>query len=79
MKLDGDHAAGAPRDAVRADRVHLRGGDVGDGRAPRRVAVRRGRLSGDGSRPPSELELALAEHHGKYMATLVKKMVHGAS
>uniref|UniRef100_A0A0D3FP26 Uncharacterized protein n=1 Tax=Oryza barthii TaxID=65489 RepID=A0A0D3FP26_9ORYZ len=43
-RLDGDHAAGAPRDAVRADRVHLRGGDVGDGRAPRRVAVRRGRL-----------------------------------
>jgi NAD(P)H dehydrogenase (quinone) len=38
-----------------------------------------GVFSGDGSRPPSELELALAEHHGKYMATLVKKMVHGAS
>lgn len=38
-----------------------------------------GVFSGDGSRPPSELELALAEHHGKYMATLVKKMVHGVS
>ncbi|KAF0915147.1 hypothetical protein E2562_034065 [Oryza meyeriana var. granulata] len=38
-----------------------------------------GVFSGDGSRPPSELELALAEHHGKYMATLIKRMVHGAS
>uniref|UniRef100_A0A0D9VZ05 NAD(P)H dehydrogenase (quinone) n=1 Tax=Leersia perrieri TaxID=77586 RepID=A0A0D9VZ05_9ORYZ len=38
-----------------------------------------GVFSGDGSRPPSELELALAEHHGKYMATLVKKMVHGSA
>ncbi|XP_020169981.1 probable NAD(P)H dehydrogenase (quinone) FQR1-like 1 [Aegilops tauschii subsp. strangulata] len=37
-----------------------------------------GVFAGDGSRPPSELELALAEHHGKYMATLVKRMVHGA-
>uniref|UniRef100_J3LST8 NAD(P)H dehydrogenase (quinone) n=2 Tax=Oryza brachyantha TaxID=4533 RepID=J3LST8_ORYBR len=38
-----------------------------------------GVFSGDGSRPPSKLELALAEHHGKYMATLVKRMLHGAS
>ncbi|KAE8817042.1 putative NAD(P)H dehydrogenase (quinone) FQR1-like 1 [Hordeum vulgare] len=37
-----------------------------------------GVFAGDGSRPPTELELALAEHHGKYMATLVKRMVHGA-
>jgi NAD(P)H dehydrogenase (quinone) len=37
-----------------------------------------GGFAGDGTRPPSELELALAEHQGKYMATLVKRMVHGA-
>uniref|UniRef100_A0ACD6A7R9 Uncharacterized protein n=1 Tax=Avena sativa TaxID=4498 RepID=A0ACD6A7R9_AVESA len=37
-----------------------------------------GVFAGDGSRPPSHLELALAEHQGKYMATLVKRMVHGA-
>ncbi|CAM0876239.1 unnamed protein product [Alopecurus aequalis] len=36
-----------------------------------------GVFAGDGSRPPSELEIALAEHQGKYMATLVKRMVHG--
>lgn len=35
-------------------------------------------FAGDGSRPPSEIELALVEHHGKYMATLAKRMVHGA-
>ncbi|KAM0929573.1 hypothetical protein ACQ4PT_001609 [Festuca glaucescens] len=37
-----------------------------------------GVFAGDGTRPPSEIELALAEHQGKYMATLVKRMVHGA-
>lgn len=35
-----------------------------------------GVLSGDGTRAPTETELALAEHHGKYMATIVKKLVH---
>ena len=33
-----------------------------------------GVLSGDGTRKPTETELALAEHHGKYMATIVKKL-----
>lgn len=33
-----------------------------------------GVYSGDGTRPPSELELALAEHHGQYMAAIVKKI-----
>ncbi|KAF2322657.1 hypothetical protein GH714_027084 [Hevea brasiliensis] len=33
-----------------------------------------GVYAGDGSREPSESELALAEHHGKYMATVVKKL-----
>ncbi|KAJ3673277.1 hypothetical protein LUZ60_006651 [Juncus effusus] len=33
-----------------------------------------GVIAGDGSRPPSETELALAEHQGKYMATIVKRM-----
>ncbi|CAK7329736.1 unnamed protein product [Dovyalis caffra] len=32
-----------------------------------------GVLSGDGTREPSATELALAEHQGKYMATLVKR------
>ncbi|CAI9104472.1 OLC1v1003149C1 [Oldenlandia corymbosa var. corymbosa] len=32
-----------------------------------------GVFSGDGTREPSETELALAEHQGQYMATVVKK------
>ncbi|XP_021828927.1 probable NAD(P)H dehydrogenase (quinone) FQR1-like 2 [Prunus avium] len=32
-----------------------------------------GVLSGDGTRKPSETELALAEHQGKYMAGIVKR------
>lgn len=32
-----------------------------------------GVFSGDGTREPSETELALAEHQGKYMAALVKR------
>ncbi|EEF37230.1 probable NAD(P)H dehydrogenase (quinone) FQR1-like 2 [Ricinus communis] len=33
-----------------------------------------GVYAGDGSREPTELELALAEHQGKYMATVVKRL-----
>lgn len=33
-----------------------------------------GVFSGDGSREPSETELALAEYQGKYMAIIVKKL-----
>lgn len=33
-----------------------------------------GVFAGDGSRQPSEAELALAEHQGKYMAAFVKKL-----
>lgn len=32
-----------------------------------------GVFSGDGTREPNETELALAEHQGKYMASIVKK------
>lgn len=32
-----------------------------------------GAFSGDGTREPSETELALAEHQGKYMAEIVKR------
>lgn len=32
-----------------------------------------GVFSGDGSREPTETELALAEHQGKYMAMIVKR------
>ncbi|KAF3435618.1 hypothetical protein FNV43_RR22709 [Rhamnella rubrinervis] len=32
-----------------------------------------GVFSGDGTREPSEVELALAEHQGKYMAAIVKR------
>lgn len=32
-----------------------------------------GVFSGDGTREPSEMELALAEHQGKYMAMIVKR------
>ncbi|CAI0473465.1 unnamed protein product [Linum tenue] len=35
-----------------------------------------GVFAGDGSRQPSETELALAEHQGKYMATIVKRLAH---
>ncbi|KAG1358688.1 putative NAD(P)H dehydrogenase (quinone) FQR1-like 2 [Cocos nucifera] len=35
-----------------------------------------GVFAGDGSRGPSEMELALAEHQGKYMASVVKRLVH---
>ncbi|XP_059314179.1 probable NAD(P)H dehydrogenase (quinone) FQR1-like 2 [Lycium ferocissimum] len=35
-----------------------------------------GTFSGDGSREPSEPELALAEHQGKYMAMTVKRLAH---
>ncbi|KAF5745694.1 putative Minor allergen Alt a [Tripterygium wilfordii] len=34
-----------------------------------------GVFSGDGTREPSETELALAEHQGKYMASMVKRFV----
>ncbi|KAH9663272.1 putative NAD(P)H dehydrogenase (quinone) FQR1-like 2 [Citrus sinensis] len=33
-----------------------------------------GVFAGDGTREPSETELALAEHQGKYMAAVVKKL-----
>lgn len=32
-----------------------------------------GVFSGDGTREPSETELAVAEHQGKYMALMVKR------
>ncbi|KAL0307758.1 UNVERIFIED_CONTAM: putative NAD(P)H dehydrogenase (quinone) FQR1-like 2 [Sesamum calycinum] len=35
-----------------------------------------GVFAGDGTREPSELELALAEHQGKYMAAIVKRLAH---
>ncbi|XAR59524.1 NAD(P)H dehydrogenase (quinone) [Bertholletia excelsa] len=35
-----------------------------------------GVFSGDGTRKPSETELALAEHQGKYMAMIVKRFSH---
>ncbi|KAF8722902.1 hypothetical protein HU200_022039 [Digitaria exilis] len=37
-----------------------------------------GVFAGDGSRQPSETELELAEHQGKYMASIVKKLAHHA-
>lgn len=36
-----------------------------------------GVFAGDGSREATEAELRLAEYQGKYMATIVKKLVHG--
>jgi len=33
-----------------------------------------GVFAGDGSREASETELALAEHQGKYMAAIVKRL-----
>ncbi|KAG8384052.1 hypothetical protein BUALT_Bualt04G0077900 [Buddleja alternifolia] len=36
-----------------------------------------GVFAGDGTREPSETELALAEHQGKYMAAIVKRLAHG--
>lgn len=33
-----------------------------------------GVFAGDGTREPSETELALAEHQGKYMAVIVKRL-----
>ncbi|XP_059623714.1 probable NAD(P)H dehydrogenase (quinone) FQR1-like 2 [Cornus florida] len=35
-----------------------------------------GVFAGDGTREPSETELALAEHQGKYMAAVVKRLSH---
>ncbi|WOK99189.1 hypothetical protein Cni_G07901 [Canna indica] len=35
-----------------------------------------GVFAGDGTRQPSEGELALAEYQGKYMASIVKKLAH---
>ncbi|CAL9759554.1 unnamed protein product [Musa acuminata subsp. burmannicoides] len=35
-----------------------------------------GVFAGDGTRQPSEAELSLAEYQGKYMASIVKKLVH---
>ncbi|XP_050208107.1 probable NAD(P)H dehydrogenase (quinone) FQR1-like 2 [Mercurialis annua] len=37
-----------------------------------------GVYAGDGSREATELELALAEHQGKYMATVVKRLAQAA-
>ncbi|XP_016501838.1 putative NAD(P)H dehydrogenase (quinone) FQR1-like 2 isoform X2 [Nicotiana tabacum] len=36
-----------------------------------------GVFAGDGSRKATETELAVAEYQGKYMAAVVKKLVHG--
>lgn len=36
-----------------------------------------GVYAGDGTREPSETELALAEHQGKYMAAIVKRLARG--
>lgn len=36
-----------------------------------------GVFAGDGSRQPTETELALAEHQGKYMASVVKRLSEG--
>ncbi|CAN1326992.1 Probable NAD(P)H dehydrogenase (quinone) FQR1-like 1 [Linum perenne] len=33
-----------------------------------------GTFAGDGSRQPSELELGLANHQGKYFAAIAKKL-----
>lgn len=33
-----------------------------------------GVFAGDGTREPTETELALAEHQGKYMASIVKRL-----
>ncbi|XP_052192552.1 probable NAD(P)H dehydrogenase (quinone) FQR1-like 1 [Diospyros lotus] len=38
-----------------------------------------GILAGDGTREPSETELALAEHQGRYMAMMVKRLGLGQS
>lgn len=38
-----------------------------------------GVFSGDGTREPSEMELALAEHQGKYMALMVKRLAQPRS
>lgn len=38
-----------------------------------------GAYSGDGTRQPSDTELALAEHQGKYMAMIVKRLVQPKS
>ncbi|WOK91585.1 putative NAD(P)H dehydrogenase (quinone) FQR1-like 2 [Canna indica] len=35
-----------------------------------------GVFAGDGTRYPSDMELALAEHQGKYMANVVKRLLH---
>ncbi|KAL6842362.1 hypothetical protein ACP4OV_027789 [Aristida adscensionis] len=37
-----------------------------------------GVFAGDGSRQASEMELALAEHQGKYMASILKKLAYHA-
>ncbi|CAH9094719.1 unnamed protein product [Cuscuta epithymum] len=36
-----------------------------------------GVFAGDGSREPTETELALAEHQGRYMAAVTKRLVYG--
>nr|GLL26342.1 probable NAD(P)H dehydrogenase (quinone) FQR1-like 2 [Ipomoea trifida] len=36
-----------------------------------------GVFAGDGSREPTETELALAEHQGRYMAAVTKRLAHG--
>ncbi|KAK1311123.1 hypothetical protein QJS10_CPA08g00103 [Acorus calamus] len=35
-----------------------------------------GVYAGDGTRDPSDMELALAEHQGKYMASIVKRLAY---
>ncbi|XP_009395665.3 probable NAD(P)H dehydrogenase (quinone) FQR1-like 2 [Musa acuminata AAA Group] len=35
-----------------------------------------GVFAGDGTREPGDMELALAEHQGKYMANVVKRLAH---
>ena len=33
-------------------------------------------FTSDGMREPCEMELAFAEHQGKYMASIIKSLVH---
>ena len=36
-----------------------------------------GTYAGDGTKPPSDVELAFAQHQGRYTAGIVRKLLYG--
>ncbi|KAK6128466.1 hypothetical protein DH2020_037793 [Rehmannia glutinosa] len=75
--VDGNHPISSSWNAFCSDWVHFWSRYVQNGFHQRGSPYGAGVFAGDGTREPSETELALAEHQGKYMAAIVKRLARG--